>query len=237
MDTYKATNTLNGKFYIGSAIDFERRKKEHLRSKEKYPFQNALRKHPEVFIWEVWSDNSDEPTLEQALLDMWYGKEQCYNLSPVAGRPMSGRKHSEHSKQKIRKALLGRSHTEETKEKFRQVRKENPSFRGRNHTEKTKQKMRDSALGRTSPMLGRKHGEEAREKMRAAAKNRPLALSPSMLGKKHSEESKDKIRLAKLGSRNASFGKRWWVNCDGETQYCYENPGAEWKNGRKWRKG
>jgi predicted GIY-YIG superfamily endonuclease len=87
MDTYKSTNTLNGKFYIGSTTNFENRKRSHLRSKENYPFQNALRKNPEAFVWEVWSDDSDEPILEQALLDTWYGKEQCYNLNPHADRP------------------------------------------------------------------------------------------------------------------------------------------------------
>jgi group I intron endonuclease len=87
MDTYRATNTLNGKFYIGSTVNFARRKEEHLNSKASYPFQNALRKNPEAFEWEVWGDDSNEPILEQALLDMWYGTEQCYNLSSIVGRP------------------------------------------------------------------------------------------------------------------------------------------------------
>jgi hypothetical protein len=89
MDTYKATNTTNGKFYIGSTNNFERRREEHLSSGANYPFQNALRKDPEAFEWEVWSDDFDEPVLEQALLDMWYGKECCYNLNPSATRPPS----------------------------------------------------------------------------------------------------------------------------------------------------
>ena len=87
MDTYKSTNTLNGRFYIGSTNNFEKRKKEHLASRENYPFQNALRKNPEAFEWECWSDDSDKPILEQALLDMWFGTEQCYNLNPIASRP------------------------------------------------------------------------------------------------------------------------------------------------------
>jgi group I intron endonuclease len=94
METYRATNTLNGKFYIGSTFDFKARKKQHLRSKVNYPFQNALRKNPEAFEWEVWTDDCEEPTLEQALLDMWYGKEQCYNISNSSKGPGSegGRK-------------------------------------------------------------------------------------------------------------------------------------------------
>ena len=86
MDTYRATNTTNGKFYIGSTTNFERRKYEHLVSTKNLPFQNALRNNPEAFEWEVWSDDSDEPILEQALLDMWYGKECCYNLNSQADR-------------------------------------------------------------------------------------------------------------------------------------------------------
>jgi group I intron endonuclease len=99
MDTYRATNTTNGRFYVGSTTNFEKRRKEHLRSKKNLPFQNALRKNPEDFEWEVWTDDCDEPVLEQALLDMWFGKECCYNLNPFADRGPSnlGIKRPEHS--------------------------------------------------------------------------------------------------------------------------------------------
>jgi len=109
METYKATNTTNGKFYIGSTTNFNRRKTEHLKCEENYPFQNALRKNPEAFEWEVWSDDSDEPILEQALLDMWFGKECCYNLNPSANHPPSwkGRSHSNVSREKIKQIMLG----------------------------------------------------------------------------------------------------------------------------------
>ena len=84
MQTYIATNTLNGKFYIGSAINFEKRKRQHLRSKSNRPFHSDLRKNPEAFEWKVWTDDASDSTLERALLEMWYGKEQCYNMSPAA---------------------------------------------------------------------------------------------------------------------------------------------------------
>jgi group I intron endonuclease len=102
MDTYRATNTTNGKFYIGSTTNFERRKEEHLRCKENYPFQNALRNNPEDFEWEVWTDDSNEPILEQALLDMWFGKGCCYNINPCASRPPSweGKRHKQETKDK-----------------------------------------------------------------------------------------------------------------------------------------
>jgi len=84
MDTYIGRNTLNGKFYIGSSINFEQRKKQHLESTVNYPFQNALRENPDAFEWEVYTDDSEKRELEQALLDMFFGTEMCYNLSPFA---------------------------------------------------------------------------------------------------------------------------------------------------------
>ena len=108
MNTYKATNTRNGKFYIGSTKNFEKRKQGHLKSRVNYPFQNALRQDPEAFEWEVWSDECEDPVLEQALLDMWFGKEQCYNLNPSAKHPPS---------------RLGTVATEDTKKKLSLMRK------------------------------------------------------------------------------------------------------------------
>jgi group I intron endonuclease len=120
MDTYKATNTTNGKFYIGSTTNFDRRKAEHLKCKENYPFQNALRKNPEDFEWEVWSDDSDEPILEQALLDMWFGKECCYNLNPSAKHPPSqkGKSPSPERRAKTSATLMGHPVSEDTRKKM-----------------------------------------------------------------------------------------------------------------------
>lgn len=89
MITYKVTNTRNGKFYIGSTVDLVKRKRQHLRSSLNTPFHNSLRSHPNDFVWEWFEDEEEKPILEQALLDMWFGKEQCYNLCPFAGRPQA----------------------------------------------------------------------------------------------------------------------------------------------------
>lgn len=91
MITYIARNTFNGKFYIGSTTNLEKRKKNHLQSNKNYPFQNALRANPEAFEWEHWEDESEEPILEQALLDMFFGKGMCYNLNPSASIPPSAK--------------------------------------------------------------------------------------------------------------------------------------------------
>lgn len=101
MITYLAVNTLNGKFYIGSTTNFENRQYSHLHKKHNYPFQNALQKNPSCFIWEVYEDEHEEPVLEQVLLDIWFGTEQCYNLNPVADRPPVLEKHSAETKAKM----------------------------------------------------------------------------------------------------------------------------------------
>jgi group I intron endonuclease len=128
MFTYIATNTSNGKFYIGSSIDFEARKRSHLCSKDKYPFQNALRQNPGIFEWQIWEDDSTEPVLEQALLDMWFGKEQCYNLNPVASVPPSwkGRKQSKDHIQKRTKNQKGRVKSAEECQKISKTKKGKP---------------------------------------------------------------------------------------------------------------
>lgn len=243
MDTYIATNTLNGKFYIGSTTNFKKRKKAHLNSKQNYPFQNALRKNPEAFEWEVWSDDSDEPVLEQALLDMWFGKECCYNLNPSAQHPPSSR---------------GRSWSPERKARLRELNlgEKNPNY-GKRASPETREKLRERFSGEGNPFFGRRHTEEAKEKNRQAHKgeNHPMfgrrgELSPQY-GKRHSAETKRKMSESRSGEkhwnyggtlspeyklklRKAKIGRRWWVNQSGETKLVKEAPGPEWKPGRKW---
>ncbi len=135
MITYLAINTVNGRFYIGSTQDFNSRQSQHLRCKKNHPFHNALRKNPEVFVWETFEDDSDDPVLEQSLLDTWFGKECCYNLNPIAGRPPS---------------LRGHKFSEETLRKRSETRtgKSIPSLRGRKLTEGHKRKISVGQMGR-----------------------------------------------------------------------------------------
>ncbi len=159
MDTYKATNTENGKFYIGSTKNFEKRKRGHLNSKENYPFQNALRKNPEVFEWEVWTDDSDEPVLEQALLDMWFGKEQCYNLNPYASRPPSseGKEVPVETREKISKTMMGREINDKTRSAVSR------SNKTRILSQETLEKKSKAASGEKNPFYGKAHSSEQKE--------------------------------------------------------------------------
>ena len=159
MDTYKATNTRNGKFYIGSTKNFEKRKQGHLKSRVNYPFQNALRQDPEAFEWEVWSDECEDPVLEQALLDTWFGKEQCYNLNPFASRPPSceGKEVGVETRVKISNKMKGREINETTRIAVSE------SNRTRVLSEETLKKKSNSVSGEKNPFHGKEHSPQQKE--------------------------------------------------------------------------
>ena len=213
MDTYKATNTTNGKFYVGSSTNFEKRKKEHLRSKDSYPFQNALRKNPEAFEWEVWTDDCDEPILEQALLDMWFGKECCYNLSQFADRgpDRTGKKQPEGWGEAHGNKLRGRKRPDHSE----LMKKNNPAQR---------------------PEVAAKIGESNRGKVRSQeVKDKiSVALTGTSWGT-HTDEYKNHMSNKHSGENNPAYGKKHWISEQGERRFQPDSPGPDWQNGRKWK--
>jgi hypothetical protein len=262
MDTYKSTNTINGKFYIGSTTNFEERKQAHLTSKKNYPFQNALRANPDAFIWEVWSDESEERILEQALLDMWYGKEQCYNLSPFASAPPV---YEWTEDQRIKAGLRAKErgidhlHTPEANAKRAKTRKDNPTV----YTDEMREARSKRMLG-NDYKKGKKESEETCKKKSEAFTGVPKpAQSETMLGRtwwthpdgrrKFQQESPGSDWLNEYGKRkkfkrsdadiakmkkrnsNALKGRKHWVNALGETKFQHDSPGPEWQNGRVYR--
>jgi group I intron endonuclease len=204
MDTYKATNTNNGRFYIGSTTNFERRKVEHLKSRENLPFQNALRKDPSAFEWEVYSDDSDEPSLEQALLDMWYGTEMCYNINPFASRPPLVRLFGE------RNGMFGRSHTEISRQRMSKSQQDREP-----DSKETREKKSLAKRGENNPNYGL-YGED----------------NPRW-GQKHSSESIETMRQ-KGGNhvKGSSWYHYFTETGEKKTKRFYEEPPAPWVKGR-----
>lgn len=111
--------------------------------------------------------------------------------------------------EKLSKALTGRKHTEETKQKIGKA-NSNPS-------EETRLKMRNAQLGEKHPQYGKTRTDEEREKIRTSLKGRkrpPFSeehkekLKILALGRNHSEETKQKISKITSGKNNGMYGKK-----------------------------
>jgi hypothetical protein len=96
-------------------------------------------------------------------------------------------------RKKITDAVTGRTHTEATKEKIRAARKHQV------FTEETRKKMSDALSGDKNPFYGKTHDEETRKRMSEAAKNRKDDRS-------HNEETRKRMsEAAKNRKRPPSF--------------------------------
>lgn len=128
---YKITNTVNGKFYIGSASYYDKRIGTHIsllrQKKHKNPYlQNAWDKYGEdAFKFEVIEQlNKQYQLLERE--QYWLDYTQCYkrnigyNCAKIAGSNL-GMKLSKETKQKISNYWKGRPKSKKHIEKFIEV--------------------------------------------------------------------------------------------------------------------
>ena len=135
MGIYKIINVVNNKFYVGSAVNFSRRKTRHFselrngRHNNK-KLQNAWAKYGEAaFVFVVVEEVQDKAVLleaENRWLKEHVGKDYCYNLGVDATAPMLGvsgrlsptwgRKRT--PEERAAQCWKGRKHTKEAKSKI-----------------------------------------------------------------------------------------------------------------------
>ena len=174
---YKITNVKNGKFYIGSAKDIDRRWWEHKNDLKKNKHINPKLQHAWDFYGEtnfefIILENVIECELfkrEQFYLDMFkpYMRDIGYNITPTA----SGVDNFTHNPDK----------------------------------EETRQLLSDINLGTKNPMHGKKHSDEAKEKQRDRAVGRyTLEWFVDKYGVE-SGTLKYKERNDKLANRNINY--------------------------------
>ncbi|MCK5019704.1 MAG: GIY-YIG nuclease family protein [Candidatus Peribacteraceae bacterium] len=113
---YQILNKINGKLYVGSAINIKNRWNAHkndLRGNRHYNthLQNSYNKYGEngfeFSVIERVEDTTHLIEREQFWMDTLKVVEKGYNMCPVAYRCMTGRKHSEETKQKMSESQLG----------------------------------------------------------------------------------------------------------------------------------
>lgn len=111
---YEIKNVLNGDCYIGSSVDTEDRKRRHFRDLNKQChhstiLQRAFNKYgSENFKFSIIEECEENCLIEkeQYYLD---NKNPKYNISKMAGGGCLGYKHSEETKEKLRKQALDNS--------------------------------------------------------------------------------------------------------------------------------
>jgi group I intron endonuclease len=129
MIIYKATNTVDGKCYIGQTKNtLKFRKRQHIISKINTYFSKAINKYgKENFIWEVLCECKSKEELDE--MEFHYIKQYnsfgvCgYNLAwGGSGGGMTGHHHTKETKQKISDAtkgdsnpFYGKTHSDEIK--------------------------------------------------------------------------------------------------------------------------
>lgn len=152
---YKITNIENGKVYIGSSKNINRRISDHIYLLKKNihgntHLQRAWNKYGEdkfeFLVMEMVSDINILLEREQKWMDFYkcYERDHGYNIFPIAGRSM-GHKHTEETKRIISETNKGKVRSEVTKRKMSYAQKgsNNPNY-GKHPTEESKRKCAES---------------------------------------------------------------------------------------------
>lgn len=184
--------SIGERYYIGSAANLERRKREHLSQLHRgvhfnVRVQRAWDKYG-VFEWRILEECDSVSLLEreQLYLDEYYDGKDCLNFNPTAKSPLGYKLSPEQRKRKSEASLgtgnpfFGKRHTPESKEKIRQARL---ARGGRLHSEESKERIRQSHLGKRFSDAHRQALSEAhlnpsieiRKKLSAAAKGRVIS--------------------------------------------------------------
>ena len=124
---YLITNNINGKLYVGQAVNFSKRQSRHRRSvnvdsSSKRPLVSAFKKYGfENFTFSILESPAIQDLTERE--QFWMDKlNVCnravgYNAAPAAGSPY-GFKHSQETRNKVSKAGIGRVLSDETKKRM-----------------------------------------------------------------------------------------------------------------------
>jgi len=222
---YKIENQENGKAYIGSSAQIEKRWWRHRQMLRDRCHPNAHLQAAwnlygkDAFVFSVAEEVESDALVstEQKYLDEYLATGNCYNMATIAGPGSRGRPVSQETRRKLSEAskgerspMWGKKHTEETRQKMR----------GRLVSEENRRKISRRMMG-NKHALGHKVSEEARRKMGEPNTGNQNALgykhsaetrrkmSEDRKGRKPSEETRGKLSRALTGNKNAVGSKGW----------------------------
>lgn len=195
---YKIINVLNNKFYVGSAVNYEKRKARHLWRLRRGDHANkhlqaAWNKYGEkAFVFAVVEEVAPDCDLlaaENVWLKEHVGKDYCYNLgtdatAPTRGwvgekNPMWGKTfaHTDDAKARIGAAAQARVQSEEEKVKRRET------MRGRPQSAEVRAKISATLTGEGNFWYGKKrpdHGAKVSRAVQAIAPDGRVLEYPSI---------------------------------------------------------
>lgn len=202
---YKIVNVLNGKSYVGSTKDFQKRWKEHFNDLEKQrhssiKLQRSYNKHGKnVFVCEIIEEIPYEKDKilerEQYWIDTLNSKENGYNIADASfGDCLTNHPRREEIISKMKKTIqdkISAMSEEERKEKWSQPGVKNGMY-GRHRTEEEKRHLSECLKGRPSKLKGIPKTEEHKRNLSKSRIEKGVAKGEKnpFYGKHHSEETK-----------------------------------------------
>jgi hypothetical protein len=206
---YKITNTVNGKIYIGSAVNIPIRRNKHfsLLSRNIHPnqfLQNSYNKNgKDCFCFETIELVENKCCLlerEQYFIDLHRSNNRDigYNIAKIAGStmgipsPMKGIPRPESVKEKLRIANTGKKQPRAQVEKRLKTLMKNGGFR---HTENAKTRISQTHQGENNPFFGRAHNETHKSMM----SEKFSGTKNPFFGKTHDDEFRKKSSLIHKG--------------------------------------
>lgn len=230
---YKATNTINGKVYIGFDSAWPSRQAQHLLDAERGSqklFHKALRKYgSEAFTWDVICQSQNGEHLLNEMesyfieeYNSFYLTGQGYNMT-LGGEGSLGRKHSERTRKILSEKAKARPRTAEELKRFSEIgigvkktddhkAKIRQALIGHEMLEKTKKKISASMTGKVRGPLD----DQTKQKIRSVLKGRPSPLrgraqSQELIEKRthpQTQDAKEKIRAALKGKPKSEEAKQ-----------------------------
>ncbi len=194
---YLIKNLINGKQYVGSAVNFKNRFYNHINAlnqnnHDNYYLQLAWNKYGEENFELIKIEFIEDKTKLIESEQFWinYFKPE-YNILKIAGSSL-GYKHTNEARQKISESMKGIMSwnkgvkcSDETKKKISEAKK---GKTGKHHSDEAKNKMSEAKKGKifsnehkkklseaqkgNTNLLGYKHTNETKRKMSESAKNR-----------------------------------------------------------------
>jgi group I intron endonuclease len=193
---YKIINIINNKFYVGSAVNFSRRRTRHFselktQKHNNQKLQAAWNKYgPDAFIFvvvEELPEHADLLAAEDVWLKEHVGHDYCYNIGTTATAPSLGlvgplspswgRKHTDTAKSMIGTASKARVQSEGERKKRRE------SMKGHVVPAKVRAKISATLSGEGNYWYGKKrpdHGEKVSKAVAVTDSSGNVATYPSI---------------------------------------------------------